>query len=368
MPALIAALREHRHAITDRWVARMRDAIAPRGLDRGDIINSLEEFLWRLADAVELELKGQVDGVSKAGRIAREHGRQRFELGYDLASTIREYGLLRDVIYEMTDELGIEPTAHDQRALTRCFFEVVAEAATRHATLRDEAIRRQSAEHLGFLAHELRNAVSTANLAVTVLRETGAVDPASRPVTSLERALTTLRDLIDRALVSSRLDAGPTAAAARVELAPFMAAIVEDAAIEAVAKRVSVELHVRPGLTLDIDVKLIASAVSNLVRNAIKFSAVGGAVRVEVKERDDAVVVEVEDSCGGLPLGAVEKLFDPFVQSGVDRSGFGLGLAIAKQAVEAHEGALRVHDLPGKGCVFVMDLPKVARTPASHTE
>jgi signal transduction histidine kinase len=42
---------------------------------------------------------------------------------------------------------------------------------------------------------------------------------------------------------------------------------------------------------------------------------------------------------------------------GQDRSGFGLGLAIAKQAVEAHGGELRVHNLPGRGCVFVLDMP-----------
>jgi signal transduction histidine kinase len=368
MPALVATLGQHRDAITERWVARMRDAIVPRRLDRGDLINSLEEFLARLGEAVERELAGETDGVSHAGRIAREHGAQRFHLGYDLASTIREYGILRDVLFEVADEQDVRPDASELRALARCFFEVVAEAATRHALLRDETIRRQASEHVAFLAHELRNAVSTANLAVEVLQQTGALAAESRPVASLHRALETLRELIDRALVRSRLEAGIPAAAARVELEPFLSAIVQDAAIEAEPKRVSVGLEVRSWLAIDIDAKLVGSAVSNLVRNAIKFSAPDGAVTVEVKERDDAVVIEVEDSCGGLPLGAVEKLFDPFVQSGADRSGFGLGLAIARQAVEAHGGALRVHDLPGKGCVFVMDLPKLARTPASRVD
>ncbi len=70
------------------------------------------------------------------------------------------------------------------------------------------------------------------------------------------------------------------------------------------------------------------------------------------------MVVEVEDACGGLPEGAEKKIFDPLVQAGVDRSGFGLGLAIAKQAAEAHNGQVRVHNLPGKGCVFLLDLPR----------
>ena len=78
---------------------------------------------------------------------------------------------------------------------------------------------------------------------------------------------------------------------------------------------------------------------------------------MRAKTSDERVVVEVEDACGGLPEGSVEKMFDPFVQLGKDRSGFGLGLAIAKQAAELHGGGLRVHDLPGRGCVFVLDLP-----------
>ena len=368
MSALVEVLRRRREAIIDRWTSRMRDALAPRNLDRGDLIDSLEEFLVRLAEAVDREVTGNTRSVSHAARVAREHGRQRFELGYDLASTIREYGLLRDVVFEVTDEVGATPDAREQRALAWCFFEVVAEAATHYATLHDEAVRRRNAEHIGFLAHELRNAVSTALLAVTVLRQTSAIDGRSRPVASLERSLATARELIDHALVSSQLQAGLPAPAEPVALAPFLSAIVQDSSIEADAKQVSVQLEVPAELSLDIDAKLIASAVSNLVRNAIKFSVAGGEVRVEAKERDAAVVLEVEDSCGGLPLGAVEKLFDPFVQSGTDRSGFGLGLAIAKQAVEAHGGALRVHDLPGKGCVFVMDLPKLARAPASRVD
>jgi hypothetical protein len=105
------------------------------------------------------------------------------------------------------------------------------------------------------------------------------------------------------------------------------------------------------------DPRLLRSALSNLIRNAIKFSKPGGTIWLRGKEAQGRVLLEVEDECGGLPKGEVQKLFDPFVQAGQDRSGFGLGLAIAKQAVEAHDGSIRVHDLPGRGCVFVLDLP-----------
>ena len=63
------------------------------------------------------------------------------------------------------------------------------------------------------------------------------------------------------------------------------------------------------------------------------------------------------DCCGGLSPGKVEEAFAPFTRFDERQSGFGLGLAISKQAAEAHGGSIRVQNLPGKGCIFVLELP-----------
>jgi signal transduction histidine kinase len=68
----------------------------------------------------------------------------------------------------------------------------------------------------------------------------------------------------------------------------------------------------------------------------------------------------VRDRCGGLPPDSAQHLFDSFHQAGDDRSGLGLGLSISRRSVEANEGTLTVRDLPGKGCVFTIDLPRHA--------
>ena len=93
--------------------------------------------------------------------------------------------------------------------------------------------------------------------------------------------------------------------------------------------------------------------VANLLRNAVKFTRSAGKVTVRLLPG----TTEIEDQCGGLRPGDEERIFDSFRQSGEDRSGFGLGLAIARQGVEAHGGSVHVRNVPGEGCVFVMTLP-----------
>jgi len=83
-------------------------------------------------------------------------------------------------------------------------------------------------------------------------------------------------------------------------------------------------------------------------------------VVVSAARSEGRLTIEVRDSCGGLPPGKAEELFDPLVQRSADRSGFGLGLGIALQAAESHNGTIKVRDLPGDGCAFVIDLPSTA--------
>jgi signal transduction histidine kinase len=99
------------------------------------------------------------------------------------------------------------------------------------------------------------------------------------------------------------------------------------------------------------------AAVGNLVRNAIKFSAAGGQVRLRAKVAGRRLRIEVEDSCGGLQEEEVTHAFSPFVRSHRNTDGYGLGLAIAKRAANSTGGTIRVQNLPGQGCVFVLEVP-----------
>ena len=117
-------------------------------------------------------------------------------------------------------------------------------------------------------------------------------------------------------------------------------------------------------MEVQADRHLLIGAVENLVQNALKFNPRGGHVCLSVKDIDGHVFIEVEDECGGIPEGKANALFDAFAQHGSDRTGLGLGLWISRASIETSGGKLAVRNLPGKGCVFTVDLAKArAKTP-----
>jgi signal transduction histidine kinase len=117
-------------------------------------------------------------------------------------------------------------------------------------------------------------------------------------------------------------------------------------------------------LAVDADPQLLASAVMNLLQNAFKHTPAGGTVVLRAQARGQRLLVEIEDECGGIPEGTGD-LFQPFGERrGTDRSGLGLGLSIARKAVRAHSGDILVRNMPGKGCVFAIDVPLAAEAAA----
>ena len=222
--------------------------------------------------------------------------------------------------------------------------------------------RREDAEvdevqRLGFLAHEMRNALNSAVIAYRMIK-TGRVGPGGNTAQMLETAHMRMRDIIDRSLVEVRLRSEPAIQFQRCRVIHLINEVEVTASFEASAK--SIQLHIDSSSELEIlaDPHLIISALSNLVQNAIKFTKPGGNVWIRGKARGDHVLLEVEDQCGGLPLGKAEELFQPFSQKGEDRTGLGLGLTISRRAVSANKGELAVRDIPNQGCVFSIDLPR----------
>jgi signal transduction histidine kinase len=200
--------------------------------------------------------------------------------------------------------------------------------------------------------------LTTATLSIAALRS-GTVGLTGATGAMLDRSLVGMRNLIDRSLAEVRLTVGLPSEHALFSLADFIAEIKLSATLEAQMRGCGFAVSkVDTQLALGADRDLLLSAVGNLLQNAFKFTHPHSEVQLNAYATTDRIRIEVEDECGGLAPGSVEKMFQPFTQLGNDRSGLGLGLTICRNSVEASGGILSVRDLPGTGCVFVIDLPR----------
>ena len=297
--------------------------------------------------------------LSEIGLTATTHGRELLLLGFTVDQVVHDYGDLCQAITDLACERDAPFAIDEFRTLNRCLDNAIADAVTAFSEQRDSTIAQQqetdTAERIGVLVHELRNALGSATLAVSAL-ELGNLTLSGATGAVLKRSLAALERLIERSLTDIR---------SRDSMERFtfpVHAFIADAQAAAqlsagVAGRKLTVGPVNMALAVAGHRGLLLAALANLLQNAFKFTHAHTEVALDVVGTGDHVLIKVSDHCGGLPAGSVEKMFLPFVQTGSDRSGLGLGLSIARQNVEAEGGTLSVVDMPGTGCVFTIRLP-----------
>jgi signal transduction histidine kinase len=258
---------------------------------------------------------------------------------------------------EMDAPIGTD----DFRTLNRCLDDAIAGAVTEYSRVRDVTRDGESAhesEHLGFLAHELRNLTNTAMLAFEVL-QTGNVGIGGSTGAVVQRSLMGIRALINRSLAEVRLSQG-VQNLEQFLVSPFIEELAPAAGVEASARNVTLSvMPVEDGVMIAADRQVLASVVGNLLQNAFKFTRPGTTVTLRVGASAERVLIEIQDECGGLQGENITELFRPFEQRSADRSGLGLGLAFSRWAIEANHGRIYARNAD-KGCVFTIDLPRVS--------
>jgi signal transduction histidine kinase len=303
---------------------------------------------------------GDASMSSELGATAALHGRELWQQGFTVDQVVHTYGDLCQAVTDLAFERNEPITIDEFRTLNRCLDNGIAGAVTEYAFQHNSVMTERTAqamnERLGFLAHELRNHVHTATLAVTAIK-LGSVGMTGATGAVLDRCLIGLRTLIDRSLAEVRATAGLPPQHELVSLAEFINQVASSASMEARARQCRLTVSaVDEQLAVDVDRDMLFSAVGNLLQNAFKFTQHHTEVSLSAYAVADRVMIDVEDHCGGLPPGAAEKMLLPFTQHGMDMSGLGLGLAICERSVVANKGTLRVRDVPGSGCVFSIDL------------
>jgi signal transduction histidine kinase len=357
-------LRQFVAAQREEILARARLRVAKRNIPAAtddELTQGLPVFLDQLDEALIRATSQKPVDHADIQKSASQHGHTLFLRGLTVAQVVHDYGDLCQVITELAVEQKISIAAADFSALNLCLDDAIAGAVTEYAHQRDSAITEtvndEGAERLGVLCHEMRNHLGSAMLALAFIKK-GTVGVRGRTGEVLDRGLLGLQNLLDRSLADVRLDAGIQNIAS-IAVWELIEEVEVGASMLAQKRNVRFSVEsVDHMLVVRGDRQILAAAVFNLLQNAFKFTLPDTTVTLRSTATATRVLLEVEDGCGGLPPGKTESLLAPFEQRGSDRTGLGLGLSICSKAVKAMDGELRIRDLPGKGCIFTIDLPK----------
>jgi signal transduction histidine kinase len=336
-----------------KGVASPARVSAAAAIDRG-----VAEFLDQLVQA----LRHRLPSNAEINKSAIQHGHELLVQGRTVSEVVHHYGDVCEAITGLAVEKNASISTEDFRVLNQCVDDAIAGAVTEYGRARNqvtlEGETARGSERLGFFAHELRNLITTAIMAFEVLK-TGNVGVAGSTGTVLHRSLVGLGALIGRSLAESRLTQGVQNREPFL-LAAFIDELAPAAALEASARGLGLTVEpIEEGVAIEADRQVLTAVVGNLLQNAFKFTRPHSHVTLRVKACAERASIEVQDECGGLPCADVNELFRPFEQRSEDRTGLGLGLAFCRWGTEANHGRISARSLPGEGCVFTVDLPRL---------
>jgi two-component system phosphate regulon sensor histidine kinase PhoR len=226
-----------------------------------------------------------------------------------------------------------------------------------------ENVRRQFVANV---SHELKTPVTSIQGYVEALLEGAIKDPqqAERFLRIIAKHSDRLNSIIEDLLILSRLEEDRERKETSfevTELKPVLASAIELASIKAEDKQMKIQLVCDEQIVVRMNTALLEQAVLNLVENAIKYSPLGGDVRISVEQNGKEVAITVKDNGCGITQEHLPRIFERFyvVDKGRSRKlgGTGLGLAIVKHIAQVHGGSVTVESSPGRGSTFTIHLP-----------
>jgi signal transduction histidine kinase len=272
---------------------------------------------------------------------------------------------------ESTDQANDNNSASAEPPVTPDPAARIAELIAAEAEMRvalDEALRANRAknEFLANMSHELRTPLNAIIGFAEFLqikagkrleeRERGYLD-------DIVQAAFHLLAIIQGILDFSRLEVGKLPLTEEtVRLAETVEASLRMVRKQAESKRIKLEHDIDPALRLQADPTKLRQICTNLVSNAVKFTASGGRVRVEAGEDADGPFVRVADTGVGMSPADIELALKPFMRVATSpfvakEGGIGLGLPISKALAELHGGRLDIDSTPGAGTTVTVRLP-----------
>jgi signal transduction histidine kinase len=208
------------------------------------------------------------------------------------------------------------------------------------------------------ISHELRSPLARLGVAIELAR---SGDNRDAMLDRIQKESDRLNVLVGELLQATRAEVDPQALRAQpVRLDDLLSLVVGDCSIEASARGSSLVFSAPAPVTVTGDPELLRRAAENVIRNAIRYAPRETPVEVRLEPNGSTARIQVRDYGPGVPEESLGRIFDPFYRVGGDRNresgGVGLGLAIARRAIELHKGKLRARNAH-PGLLVEMELP-----------
>ena len=355
---------EERDAILASWRNQVRTMESARNLDLPTLNDHMPVWIAELATALRALSATSAEEESEAAvAIPLVHGGQRFEDGFDIEEVVGEYNILRDCVHGLAERLDIDLRGYGRRVVNKVFDDAIGGAVKAFAESQARDVQRRRAEHLAFVAHDLRTPLSAITFSAHILEQRLApkADPESgRLIRVLGRNTKQLETLVAQVLKDNTqllTELGVKVERRSFDLWPVIETLIQD--LQPVAEKSATRLvnEVPDDLLARADANLVRRVFQNLIANAIAYTP-RGQVTIGAREvPEDAVECWVTDNGAGIPRERIDKVFDA-LETDPEGTGLGLGLAIVKTFVEAHDGTVKVESVEGMGSTFRFVLPR----------
>ncbi|MFW5471284.1 sensor histidine kinase [Knoellia sp. CPCC 206435] len=334
----------------------------------GDVLAVLRSIAIVLdtSDAVVNNSASAVSyGLVRHGELVHTELRQ-------LARQARRDGEIREVDLELSRGFGATTNAFMRARVAPLGAQHVLILAEDHThAQRVEEVRR---DFVANVSHELKTPVGgIALLAEAVLDARDDPEAVSRFAARIQVESTRLTRLVQEIVDLSRLQTADTLHEPElVEIPLVVAEAVDRVRVAAESRQITLEPVADERAFVFGDGDLLATAVANLVSNAVNYSEAGTRVAVAARRVGDTVEITVSDQGQGIPTPEQERIFERFYRVDAARSrstgGTGLGLAIVKHVCATHGGDVSVWSEEGHGSTFTMRLPAASGRPAAHPD
>ncbi len=351
-------IKENSNNILVEWRNKVKLMPIAKDLSIPTLNDHIPDLINELANEVaQGEVKEAIIQTAELASIG--HGLDRLKEGFNVEEVVTEYNIFRQIILELA-ERNMFLNMADIGIINRTIDTAIALAIKTFTDQKNLEIEAQRKEHLSFVAHDLRNPLTSISLATYMLKKSLLKEGigAGESHKYLERINTKIEDLDD--LLVQVVQEDRNLVFQDIKLKPMAEKTLQNMQPLAELSNTVLVNHIPEELMANADAYMLNLIFQNLISNAINYTEKGTVTVGGAKLKESAFIeCWVRDTGVGIKPESLGKIFEKFETSS-KKGGLGLGLVIVKKFVEANKGQITVGSKVGSGTTFRFTLPAVS--------